>query len=262
MTSPSTPTASPPVVRLHIWGVPSKSIASAVTRMGSHRLALRRMAANPGGPTFTKLLGTAKPTTFTPSASDPRHWALLTVWRTSSDADAFDDSAVARSWQLIADQTLRLSMTPLASIGRWSGVEPFGSPAPQRHDGAVAAITRARVRPAKVRAFWAQSERVARSVASADGLVLTTGIGEAPVGLQGTFSVWSSVDAMNRFARHDPAHLDAMERTPTDGWYAEELFARFAVDSAHGTFVGIDVSERLRATTPPAVAPSSEEPTS
>jgi hypothetical protein len=215
--------------------------------MGAHRLALRRLAARPQGPTFSKLLGTAKPTTFTPSASDPRHWALLTVWRTAADADAFDDSAVARSWQLIADQTLRLSMTPLASIGRWSGAEPFGQPAPRRHEGPVAAITRARVRPTKVRAFWDQSARVARAVEGAEGLVMTTGIGEAPVGLQGTFSLWSSVEAMNRFARLDPVHLEAMERTPTHGWYAEELFARLSVDQAHGTFVGMDVAALLSA---------------
>jgi hypothetical protein len=237
-----------PVVRLHLWGVPTQSIASAITRMGSHRAALRRMARRSDGPTFTKLLGTAKPTTFTPSASDPRHWALLSVWRTASDADAFDDSTVARSWQLIADQTLRLSMTPLASTGRWSGAEPFGNPVPRRHNGPVAAITRARVRPAKVRTFWAQSEKVARSVAGAEGLVLSTGIGEAPVGLQGTFSVWSSAEAMSRFARHDPAHLEAMERTPTDGWYAEELFARLSVDTAHGSFVGMDVPALLTTT--------------
>jgi heme-degrading monooxygenase HmoA len=245
----TTADAASPVVRLHIWGVPTRSIASAVTRMGSHRAALRRMARRSDGPTFTKLLGTAKPTTFTPAASDPRHWALLSVWRSEADADAFDDSTVARSWHLIADQTLRLSMTPLASIGRWSGNEPFGHPVPRRHDGPVAAITRARVRPSKVRAFWAQSESVARAAVTAEGLVLTTGIGEAPVGLQGTFSVWSSVDAMNQFARHDPAHLEAMERTPTDGWYAEELFARFAVDSAHGSFVGMDVPALLATTT-------------
>lgn len=239
------PAPATPHVRLHVWGVPSRAIPSAVTRMGAHRISLRRMAGRPDGPTFSKLLGTARPTTFTPTASDPNHWALLTVWRSPDDADAFDDSPIARSWQLIADQTLRISMMPLASIGKWSGQTPFGTPEPRRHDGAVAAITRARVRPMKVRDFWNQSAKVAQAVSGAEGLILTTGIGEAPVGLQGTLSLWSSSAAMNQFARHDPVHLEAMDRTPTDGWYAEEMFARFAVDDVRGTFVGIDVAARI-----------------
>lgn len=250
----TTPPATAPQVRLHVWRVPSSAIGSAVARMGAHRLTLRRMHARPDGPTFSKLLGTAKPTTFTPTASDPHHWALLSVWRTPDDAAAFDDSTLARSWQLIADECLRLEMTPLASTGKWSRREPFGRPSPERYAGPVAAITRARVRPTRVRAFWQQSAEVAQAVAGANGLVLTTGIGEAPVGLQGTFSLWSSVEAMNQFARHDPIHLEAMARTPTDGWYAEELFARFAVHAAHGTFVGMNVADRISA--PPHEEPS------
>lgn len=244
MTTPtSSPTSSE--VRLHIWRVPTRSMGSAFVRMGTHRTALRRMARDAHGPTFSKLMGTARPTTFTPAASDPHHWALLTVWGDTADADAFDDSPMARSWHLIADETLRLSMTPLASRGLWSKREPFGAPTPRPHDGPVAAITRARVRPTRLRSFWEQSSKVAGAIAGAPGLVFATGIGEAPVGLTGTFSLWSSTQQMNDFARQDPVHLEAMARTPTDGWYAEELFVRFAVNDARGTFVGTDVSEAM-----------------
>jgi hypothetical protein len=70
------------------------------------------------------------------------------------------------------------------------------------------------------------------------GLVLSFGIGEAPVGLQGTFSVWESDDALRRFAYGRPAHVDVVRRTAEQRWYAEELFARFRVTEAEGTHLG------------------------
>jgi hypothetical protein len=71
------------------------------------------------------------------------------------------------------------------------------------------------------------------------GLRLAVGIGEAPVGLQGTFSVWESSRALRAFA-YGAAHAEVVRRTATEGWYAEELFARFAVLSAAGTVDGRD----------------------
>ena len=55
------------------------------------------------------------------------------------------------------------------------------------------------------------------------------GIGEAPLGWQGTVSIWRRPADLVRFAYRHPEHQRAIERTPATGWYAEELFARFAV---------------------------------
>jgi hypothetical protein len=71
-------------------------------------------------------------------------------------------------------------------------------------------------------------------------LRLAIGIGEAPIGVQGTFSVWESARALQSFAYAGAAHADAIRRTPVRRWYAEELFARFAVLSASGTVDGRD----------------------
>ena len=62
-------------VRLHFWGVANRHIPSALARMGTSRLDLRGIEHL----SFAKLLGTAKPTTFTPTATDFNHWGLLTV---------------------------------------------------------------------------------------------------------------------------------------------------------------------------------------
>ena len=40
------------------------------------------------------------------------------------------------------------------------------------------------------RTFWASVPPVADALDDSPGLMLRVGIGEAPVGLQGTFSVW------------------------------------------------------------------------
>jgi hypothetical protein len=70
------------------------------------------------------------------------------------------------------------------------------------------------------------------------GLRLAVGIGEAPVGLQGTFSLWQDGASLVDFAHRRHPHADVVRRTPVEGWYAEELFARFGVLSAEGTFEG------------------------
>jgi hypothetical protein len=88
--------------------------------------------------------------------------------------------------------------------------------------------------------FWRAVPPVSADLHAGPGLRFALGVGEAPIGLQGTFSVWDSVDALNAFAYGRPAHAEAIRRTATEGWYAEELFARFAVLSAAGTVRGRD----------------------
>jgi hypothetical protein len=79
---------------------------------------------------------------------------------------------------------------------------------------------------------------VSADLATVTGLKLAIGIGEAPVGLQGTFSLWQSNAALNDFAHRRQAHSDVVGRTEAERWYREELFARFAVRSIAGTFAG------------------------
>jgi hypothetical protein len=73
---------------------------------------------------------------------------------------------------------------------------------------------------------------------AAAGLRLAVGVGEAPIGLQGTFSLWDSPAALTEFAYRRPAHVEAVRRTTEVGWYSEELFARFAVLGVEGTVGG------------------------
>lgn len=224
----------PPLVTLHVWRVASP--ARALRRMATDRGRVRRLP----GVRFAKLLGTGDGRTFTARDADPRTWALLTTWADLSYASTFDRSDVARGWAAIAEETWRCDLRPLVSTGRWSGREPFGAPVPVRHDGPVAALTRARLRPARTARFWSAVPPVSAALHQHPGLRAALGIGEAPVGLQGTFSLWESTTALRDFAHRDPAHQEVVARTPVEGWYAEELFARFAVLSSAGTLAGRD----------------------
>jgi hypothetical protein len=98
----------------------------------------------------------------------------------------------------------------------------------------VLALTRARLRPGKALTFWRAIPPVVRELGTAPGLLASFGIGEAPIGWQGTVSVWRDAADLNRFAYRQPEHRAVIARTPADRWYAEELFARFAVRDING----------------------------
>jgi hypothetical protein len=109
--------------------------------------------------------------------------------------------------------------------------------------GLVAVLTRARLAPRHAVTFWRAAPPVAADLAThvdGAGPTLALGIGEAPIGWQGTFSVWPSLAAVRAFAYQRPAHAAVVRRTGEVGWYAEELFARFAVLDGHGTVDGRD----------------------
>jgi quinol monooxygenase YgiN len=224
----------PAVVTLHVWGVPRRAVPRAVLRMAIDRSRVRALE----GLRFAKLLGTGDGRTFTVRDADPRHWGLLATWESAAAADAFELSPVATAWDCVANERLRVRMRPLASRGRWSGRTPFGDPTPKRYEGAVASITRARIRPSKAVTFWRAVKPVSADLQRAEGLRFAFGIGEAPIGLQGTFSVWDSGAALREFAHRRSPHIAAIQQTARHRWYAEELFARFAVLEIDGCYHG------------------------
>ena len=257
--------AGPELVTLHLWRVPRRAVPAAVLRMGVDRRAVRGTA----GVRFAKLLGTGDGGSFRVRDADPRRWGLLASWADRASARAFERSAVAARWRRLAEETWRVELRPLSARGRWSGQEPFGRPtggraggpaehespgqaaggpsgdpaagsAAGRWDGPVAALTRAQLRVSRARAFWRAVPPVSADLRAQQGLRLAVGIGEAPVGLQGTFSVWESAAALRRFAYAGAAHSAVIARTVPERWYAEELFARFAVEAADGTVDGRD----------------------
>jgi len=224
----------PAVVSLHVYGVSGLDVARAVGRVAVDRGAVRRIP----GAGFVKVLGTGSGRTFTPRDADLGHWGVLVCWRDADGPARYEASRAHRAWSAMADEQLRVLMRPLASRGTWAGRQPFGDPVAHRVDGAVAAITRARIAPSQWRTFWSAVPPVSGDLHEVDGLRLALGIGEAPVGLQGTFSLWESHAALTEFAHRRAPHQEVMRRTHDEQWYAEELFARFTVAHLDGTHGG------------------------
>ena len=221
----------PPLVTLHLWRVPARRVPAALLRMATDRTAVRRTP----GVRFAKLLGTGDGRRFTPRDADPTRWALLTCWADPDQAARFEAGPVVRGWRRLADEQFRAELQPVAARGSWSGRRPFGDPVPQRTTGPVAAVTRARLSTRRSAQFWGAVPPVSAALHRSPGLLAAVGIGEAPIGLQGTFSLWRDAASLREFAHAGTAHREVVARTAAAGWYVEELFARFAVVRATGT---------------------------
>ena len=215
------------LVTLHVWRIPRRLIPVAFARMSVDPWRLRRTP----GVRFGKLVGTGTGDAFGPGDAELTRWAAVIAW--DGTADHFDRTPVGRGWARLAEASARIDLTPLVSRGSWSGAEPFAATG-RRADGPVLALTRARLRPSRALTFWNAVPPVAAALRDAPGLLARFGLGEAPVGWQGTVSVWRSATDLMRFAYRQPEHRAVVERTPVDRWYAEELFARFAVRGVHG----------------------------
>jgi hypothetical protein len=215
------------IVLLDVWTVRTSAVAKAFWHMARDPRAL----AGVPGLTFHKSLGTGAGKRFTAADADVRQWALLTCW----NAHAEDSIPVWSAWERMAVSHTRFAMSTIASHGQWSGREPFpADPDSRTWQGPVAAITRARVRTSRWREFQRAVPPVAGILDDCPGLLFRIGIGEAPIGLQGTFSVWESAADLKRFAYGTDVHREVIEQTHRRDWYSEDLFARFAVREVQG----------------------------
>lgn len=227
------------VTALWLWHVPARAVPLAVARMALDRWHLGRAPDL----AFWKLLGTGDGATFTPGDADVRRWGLVGVF---PDARALADfertSPTIAAWAGLAEERWRGDLVPLRTRGTWSGRTPFHPrpPLTPGWDGVVASITRARLRWSLQRPFWRAVRPVATDANARQGLRLAVGIGEAPIGLQGTFSVWDSAEDLTAFAYRGAPHRAAIAETERRDWYAEELFTRFALVGSTGTVDGRD----------------------
>ena len=210
----------------YFWRIKPAAVPFAIIAMGFDRFFLM----TDKNVSFHKSLGTGKGETFTPSDANALQWGLIA---SVEDIEKFDKSSVAKRWRRISKSEFRAVLEPISSHGQWAGKEPFVATA-KDWDGQVAAITRARIKWSQNFRFWKSVPPVTVSLNSAPGLVAAIGIGEAPIGLQGTFSLWESAAAIREFAYKGAAHQKAIADTAAYNWYSEELFARFAVREVRG----------------------------
>lgn len=219
------------MIRIYFWRITPRHIPWAIMRMGLDRISLWRM----NGITFWKLLGAGKGETFTPRDADPLRWGLLVVID-ENQASQLESSSLLKRWRKRAEAEFSADLKPISIHGHWSRRTPFSHLdfADKNWNGPIAAITRARIKWRKNLIFWRSVPPVTESLHNSEGLVAAIGIGEAPIGLQGTLSIWSSAEAVRNFAYKGEAHKAAIAATHREKWYAEEMFARFAVTRSSG----------------------------
>ena len=211
-------------VQLRVWRLPPRDVPAALT-VG--RRAVRTLGRDEKV-RFAKLLGTATDA-FTPRAATPTRWALLTCGAPVATS--------LRWWDRHCVERATLSLRALSARGSWDRVAPFTATT-QPWEGPILALTRATLRARTARQFYRAVPPVAAALAAAPGCRVAFGIGESPLLRQGTVSIWDDAATMRTFAYAAPAHVQVVAETPRRQWYAEELFARFALVDADGTIAG------------------------
>ena len=208
----------------------------ALLAMALHRLPLTLQK----GCTFWKLMGCGRNGSFdlTP---DWQQWGLLASWNTREDFDRFyQNSFISGWWKKLTTESWTLLAEPLQTHGKWDGEEPFGHPNVKDYTGPVAVLTRATIHLNRLKNFWSHVDVAAQLMAKSKGYITSVGIGEAPVFRQATFSIWESLEDVKAFAYGSREHADIIKKTRSEGWYSEEMFARFKPVTAWGTLNGVD----------------------
>ena len=218
------------MILVFFWKIKARYIPWAILHMGLDRLALARRS----DVKFWKLLGAGKGETFTPRDADILRWGLLVVVDKDSE---IANSKMIKCWNKKSQSLFSAQLSPISVNGAWSKKSPFDQIPKVTNDwsGKVVAITRARIKWRKNVIFWSSVPPVTTSLHSSPGLISAIGIGEAPIGLQGTFSIWESGEAIKNFAYSGAAHKEAIKATHHHAWYAEEMFARFALIESRGS---------------------------
>lgn len=197
-------------------------------------------------------------------------WAILAVFPDPASAEAaLREAQPWRRWRARAAESCTFTLEPIAARGRWAGRAPFrprpgpvpAGPAPGNGAGRaggtdaaararpLAVLTRASVRPAQATRFWSRVPRIQAVVNAHPALAFGIGLGEIPLVHQITFSVWPEAGAMAEFARGNGPHAEAVRAVRAGDWFSEELYARFRVTGASGTWGGRAPLHRLKDTT-------------
>ena len=216
------------------------SRAWALTMMGGARMPLSR-TPDIG---FWKLCGSGTGEGFTP-VPNTAVYAILATWPDVETAQARTQSGIFATYQKHAAENWTVFLQTQSSRGEWSGQSPF-EPSMAETAGPLAALTRATIKPSILTRFWGRVPNISEMIGKDPNVAFKIGIGEVPMLHQVTFSIWPSEKAMAGFARTGP-HADAIRAVRDEGWFREELYARFAVHSDRGTWNGTSPLAKLEA---------------
>ncbi|MFT6869807.1 MAG: hypothetical protein ACJAYY_000202 [Paraglaciecola sp.] len=204
----------------------------AFTRMGRPPISLKKT----NGLTFFKPLGTGSGNGFS-IKPDFSTFGFIAVFDTEQQAKNFTSSTAIERYKQTALNFSVVFMKNIKSHGEWSKQNPFKSSTELNKSKPLAVITRATIKPKLAYKFWKNVPAVSKSMDAYKELLYSKGIGEFPLLMQATFSIWSSADAMFNYAYSNPKHAEMVKKTRELNWYSEELFARFEPYHTEGNLI-------------------------
>ena len=186
---------------------------------------------------FFKLMGSGQGQVFSLKPNFYRY-GLFATWQDAAQAEAFfKNSEFMQLYRENCREIWTVNLVPYKTHGLWDGQNPFtalaSEPNPQEP---IAVLTRAAINWRSLPAFWKHGTLTSQALEKAAGVKASIGLGELPFVRQATFSIWENQAAMQAYAYQNQAHRAVMQRTRAENWYREELFARFKVLSAEGTW--------------------------
>ncbi|MBD3665021.1 spheroidene monooxygenase [Sulfitobacter aestuariivivens] len=207
-------------------------------------LARRGMSRVPGIG-FWKLCGSGTGEGFTPKPN-LSVYAILATWPDLETAKStIAEATVFEKYRRRSGENWTIYMNTASVRGAWSGQAPF-EVGTTRKEGPVAALTRATIRPGILGRFWGRVPDISAMIGKDPNVIFKAGIGEVPWLHQVTFSIWPDTQTMNGFARTGP-HAEAISAVRSEGWFREELYARFSLLSEEGSWGGTSPLARLDA---------------
>lgn len=203
---------------------------------GYARFVVQRFAMlHVPGLVFSKVMGSGYDGGFGLRPSSSRQ-ALFCLFSDEASADEFLASAIANAYAKRSREFCTAKMRAYSCKGTWAG-KSIAVTADAPESGPIATLTRASIRPLSAWRFWRMQPASELSLSQASGCMLATGVGEAPFFRQATFSVWSSVHAMNAYARGG-AHLAAIRAAYEGAFFSESMFVRFVPSVLRGNWRG------------------------
>lgn len=192
---------------------------------------------------FWKLCGSGTGEGFTP-VPNTAVYAVLASWPSLEAArDATARAPAFARYRTRAAEAWTVFLSPASVRGDWAGATPFtpdGTDPAALATGPLAALTRATVRPRAAARFWRRVPDISAMIGTDPNVRFKIGIGEVPWLHQVTFSIWPDADSMARFARADGPHARAIAAVRSEGWFREELYARFRLLGSAGRWDGGD----------------------
>jgi spheroidene monooxygenase len=218
-------------------------LADRLWAFSQMQFAHAKLRAMPGL-SFYKLFGTGTGEGFTP-VPNFGVYAVLAAWPDLDRARAsVADGRAFRDYRAHAGEYCDIYLSAVSSRGAWDGKAPFAVepsealPSSITLPSPIAVLTRATLKPRHVLAFWRHTPDISLSVGRQEHLRFKIGMGEVPWFQQVTFSIWDDPQAMTAFAYGGTAHREAVAQVRRQGYFKEELYARFQVLCLDGTWKG------------------------